>query len=358
MAKIFQFDNSKVEKHNRATPMDARLWFKLNQPLLLWMANKSKDGRKLLRLEQTGFDRIDAIGHNFVTRTEYVKDGGTFFKPNYTRVNTTDFRVGAKWANIINYQWDWFCDLKEEYMTRLAFPKWYPAQQRINGLIGAHCTDVTAYPDPDVESTTVDGKVSRQADGTFSQVRDGAGDLTSDSGNEHFDCVALRGSGTGTDLLFMGRFIHLYDTSAITDTDEITAAVNSLYSVQNSVGVGAFIIDIVASTPASNTALVDADYGQLGTTVFAQNTTWTDAQYNTHTFNATGRAGISKTGVTKLGARLDWDVINSADYTAGVNQTSGMGLRSADYTGTDNDPKLVVTHVVPASFIPHFNILM
>lgn len=72
-------------------------------------------------------------------------------------------------------------------------------------------------------------------------------------------------------------------------------------------------VDVVASTPASNNNIVNADYSQLGTTKLSTEvliSALTTGQYNEITLNATGIAAISKTGITKLGLRLDCDVDN------------------------------------------------
>jgi hypothetical protein len=118
--------------------------------------------------------------------------------------------------------------------------------------------------------------------------------------------------------------------------------------------------NIITTNPASNTALSTADVDQvkgtdgnfpLGSGIAMQeqsdddkdNTNITTSQYANWALNATGLANVSKTGVSKFGAAGGHDIENVSP-PAGNNTQSIVRFRSADYTGTTNDPKLTVEH--------------
>src|SRR3990167_3873289 len=167
MAKLFKFNKDKVERKNWAKPMTKEDWFHIQRPLLLWMANKSKDGQKLLGLEQSGLERITRISANFIGEDKYVRDGGSLFKPLFRRVTTTEVRTIATWANLINSQWDWFCELSREYyslMEKKRLPhvgQFAPVTLFPNFAYG---TTSTFYPDS-TETTSQDGWVQHSTGG-------------------------------------------------------------------------------------------------------------------------------------------------------------------------------------------------
>ena len=213
-----------------------------------------------------------------------------------------------------------------------------------HGKIGN--TTSTFFPDPDTESTSVDGRSLNSAIDTYANVRDAAtGSFAqdNDASNNAF-LTQLGGS-----FFAVQRDFFLFDTSGIGDTDTITAAVISFAGTGSAAdNADTSSINIVATTPASDTAITTADYDQAGSTVFASLaiSSWnsTDGTYNDLTLDANGIAAVSKTGITKLGGR------NSLD----VNNTTPLGLNRvpiyyADQTGTTKDPKLVVTHATPTT---------
>jgi len=205
----------------------------------------------------------------------------------------------------------------------------------------------TYYPDADAETTTVDGYVGRSSvDETLAVIRAGAGTHSSDSvasSNSPYFAASTTSNQFGS--LF--RNIYLFDASSLGDTYVINSAVFSVYGFDrdNQFG-GSPEIDCVSSSPASNTALVNADYGQLGSTVFSSiaHSGWATTGYNDFTLDSNGRNNISTTGISKFGTRLNWDTDNSFGGSWG----GSLGIRFdgyfADETGTSKDPKLVVTY--------------
>lgn len=355
MPKIF--DNLE----HRGPRLNEDVWFKVNQPMLLWMANNS-EGRKLLRLNQTNLGEIHGIGKNFVRYHRYVREG--LWRPKYRRVSTTDFRPGAEWANSIRREWAWFEELAAEYYARFGeahlrakMPKWQWAFE-VPALASLDFTVTTFFPDVDTETTSVDGIVGRASvDESFAAIRAGAGTIAADDGPNL--AAFLTASATSNQYAAMRRTIALFDTSSIPDTDSISAAVLSAWGYQAlDTTLGTPALHVGASTPASNTLLATTDYGQCGSTSFGNiaNASWNAAGYNDITLDAGGIAAVDVTGISKYCLRLSWDMLND---TTGLTWVSG-GFTDFAYRGADfgsNKPKLTVTHSAAAVFVSRFNII-
>lgn len=216
------------------------------------------------------------------------------------------------------------------------------------GHIGLTVT--TVYPDPDPETTTVDGRI-QHSNSTWSTVRDAA---TGTSPNDSADWLQFQTSHSGGNYI-IARVITLFDTSSI-GSDTVDSATYSLYLRNGTVfNFNSLDLDLVSSSPASDTAIVAADYDKtdFGSTAFDSYAIPTSSlnQYYDHTPNASGLAAINGSGVTKYGVRTSGDVDNVATST-GEKYNQGL-MSSADQTGTSEDPKLAVTHTATAStFIP------
>jgi hypothetical protein len=202
----------------------------------------------------------------------------------------------------------------------------------------AFATVSTFYPQPNVETVSVDGHVIATG-GVWATVRGAAaGTSVVDSGTTQ---AALSNTFMQVDIY---RVFLLFDTASLPDADTILSATLSVYAtaIQNGDNDGDDTINVVTSNPASNTGLVIGDFDQLGTTLQAPAidiTSITTSAYNVFTLNSTGLGNISKTGVTKFGLREGHDLIDSA-----TTLISSMTCSSADNTGTSQDPKLDVTH--------------
>lgn len=209
-------------------------------------------------------------------------------------------------------------------------------------------TTSTFYPDPDPESTSVDGyEANSNAD--WATAHDAA---TGNDGSDSLTIADTRSQNDGVEYVIRRGFT-LFDTSAITDTDTIDSATYSLYVTTKTDGDNdaQAYITVITTSPASNTALTTADYDQVGTT--EQNasgarldiTNITTSAYNDIALNATGLGNISKTGVTKFGTREGHDLENSA-VAGSANST--IRWSTAEATSTTQDPKLVVVHSAAA----------
>jgi len=143
------------------------------------------------------------------------------------------------------------------------------------------------------------------------------------------------------------RGIFLFDTSSLDDEITITKATISLYGYGTKVNTlgDPFRLNIYASAPASDTAVVNGDYNSLGTTALSDTailfSAWDDAGWNDFALNPTGLAAISKTDITKLGTRESVYDATDTEPTWGASKQCKIQAVSADAGGA-NIPKLVV----------------
>ncbi len=208
-------------------------------------------------------------------------------------------------------------------------------------------TTSTFYPDPNTETSTVDGVVMRvNVQESFSTKRNGAGNAVDDSTSPHIP--AQISDGTSTNWKHMTRGIFLFDTSSIPDTHTVASATFSLKRNASSQDTYSQSVSLTSSNPASNTSLASSDYGNVGTTLYATDVTIASmgvGSYTDWTLNSTGLSAISQTGITKLGTRIRSDIDNSDPGSNGSNSNgSYIEVYMAEASGTSNDPKLVVVH--------------
>ena len=209
---------------------------------------------------------------------------------------------------------------------------------------------LTAYPDAGTGATTCDSiPVRESVDEAYSTIRSGAGTGIYSSSTE-LDC-GLWGSTTSSQYRNFWRAGYGFDTSSIgagSTIDSATLSIVLFSPIQT--GLGSLDYGVVAFTPATNNNHVAADYGNFGTTRWAADIataslTADGSTYNAWTFNATGLAGISKTGVTNTGHRFKDDIDNTTgQITWASNVRSHLAIYSADNAGTTKDPKLVVDY--------------
>lgn len=213
-------------------------------------------------------------------------------------------------------------------------------------------TTSTFYPDADAESTSVDGIVGHFSfNDTWANVRGGAGNQDGqDTSQSSYVARGQMGSDPDT-FTMITRGVYLFDTSVLPDTDTVSAAEFSVYGTATTAGAQwTDYFMLVTSNPASNTALVSADYTTLGsaekgTSGFSAGG-WNTSGYNTISLNDTTL--IAKTGITKLGVRQYNDYYDSAPTWEEGSNLEIQGY-FADETGTGSDPKLVVTHAAAAT---------
>ncbi|OGZ13424.1 MAG: hypothetical protein A2942_01090 [Candidatus Lloydbacteria bacterium RIFCSPLOWO2_01_FULL_50_20] len=222
-------------------------------------------------------------------------------------------------------------------------------------LVGREDTQINAGSvgnTTDIFYPSTDGRAYRiPASETFATIRAGAGQ-GSPTGETSAAAVTLQASGTSNQYNVLTRGFFLFDTSPI-GTDSISSSTLSLVASNTS-----FFDDftdsvgVVAATTASDSDVANSDFeGTVGnTTRWATDRTIAslahdDATYNSWTLNATGIAGINKTGITKIGLKSALDIDNTAP-TWGSELASNVIFYFADNegAGTTADPKLVVVH--------------
>lgn len=206
----------------------------------------------------------------------------------------------------------------------------------------------TFYPDADAENTCVDGRAWHyvEAGAIWGDIRDGAGNGSNDS--EVKNSIAITCDDEDSKYRQIVRGIYLFDTSGLPNSILVTATVLSIYGASKFNDAGwSPVLNIYASTPDSNIAIINGDFTQVGTTAFATGIAYAAldvADYNDFTFNATGRAAVSKTSISKFGTReSDYDVADSAPAWGDVKYWLFESY-FADQGNTTNDPKLVVTY--------------
>lgn len=322
MPKIF--DRTDEQLGQKTIRINEDVWFEIQQHLLLQIVN-TREGRDLLCIPQS-YGKIFKIGKNHVFHSPRME--GKEFKYDW------DFRIGTKYGNGIRQRWHEFQNMARYFQT--------PAHMKPVVLVGTRAWAFGGpyYPDPDVETTTVDGRVENEGT-VYATVHDAiAGSSAADNSVTQYQA---RNSFFGGTTYNISRGFYLFDTAAIEDTDTISSATFSICgSGTAEANADTETMVLVASTPATNVALVVADFDQLGTTSFGTFAVagydQTDGTYNNITINATGIAAISKTGVTKFGLRMQRDIDSSAP--TGENYIHGY---QADQALTTKDPKLTGT---------------
>ena len=225
--------------------------------------------------------------------------------------------------------------------------------QTVFGIKPVFASVSTFYPNPDIETTSVDGYLDSSDSGqsvnttAWSNARSGTGlggiiaqDATTVDQVGATDRFVSR---TSTYNASVQRAFLLFDTSSLTTAATISSATLSIY-VTTIFDNSSDSIGIVTTTPASNTAIVTGDWGNVGSTLQASSVTYaslTASAYNSMSLNSTGLGNISKTSITKFGLRSVNDINNTLPSDVGTNIVS---YSSADNTGTSQDPKLDVTY--------------
>jgi hypothetical protein len=226
------------------------------------------------------------------------------------------------------------------------------------------CT-ATFYPDAHPEVASVDGFVGRSLgpSESWSTIRAGAGNVSSDTGNQFLGSY-IQADTTPGRYIELYRGIFLFDTSSLQTTYTINSATFEFVATQKTDELGGDSLSLVTSTPASNTALANSDYTQLGiirqaadlpiASILADSST-----YNPMSLNAAGLASITKGGVSKFGVRSTFDMANSPEPTWVSGGFTRVRIASAEeILAGDKRPKLVVIYTPepPPPFVTTNNV--
>jgi len=317
--------------------MNDAQWFKFHQPSLLGLVN-TDHGRDLFDISRD----LPTIVEIAPWYYKWIIGKGQY---------QTEFHSKAVYFRKLLHRWD-------EIVRDLEHPLFVPKYVVHNGrklAVPMGGATLTAYPDADTESSTVDGHIGfagldDRIDWAAATTDDGGAVTQTRDSHSTMNATCFQRSGTWEDFT---RAFLLFDTSSI-GSNVVSAAVFSFTSSQTTTSASELTWTVVSSTPASNTALVAADYDNVGSTSFgsieADSGVTTDSStYNAITLNGSGEAAISTSGITKLAMRWEADRADAEPSSA----TAGCQIiiLSADTAGTSKDPKLVVTHAAPA-FIP------
>lgn len=216
-------------------------------------------------------------------------------------------------------------------------------------------TTSTFNPDAHVESTSVDGAVTKNNSTDWDTTHDattGQAVLTTQT-----DVDLRAGSPPGQTNYLLARCFFLFDTSSIGGPITISASTVKLWGlfINNDDNDGDDFHTIIVSTPATDTDLITADYDQVGATDNPTKvsddldiSSLSTGQYNTFTLNATGFAEIDSDEISRFGVREGHDQIDSP-VDGNLN---GMGVASADNATASQHPELSVTFTADSTFIP------
>lgn len=332
----------------------SREWFERYQLPMLLLANTS-GGRKLLRIHDDvprGKWIVNIQPHCYTWSVDNLwKLGGKLRRGEPLNL-TTDFRTHAKFSKRLYYE---------------ALPKWRAWGDYVNavwrpfGVQPAFADTLTAYPNPNPETNSVDGWTAHYilTGASWATIQGGAGTDAGDSDN--LGRVVIGSDTTTNEWQYIYRFICLFLTSTIGASSTINSGTLSLDSYStNTDGLSILPnINVYSSSPASNTALAAGDYDSLGSTAFSTAIAWGSwgLAYNNFTLNAAGLSNISKTDVSKFGARnANYDVAN-IEPTWSSFQQSNFNITSAEATGTSTDPKLVVNYTTGGGATGYLNLL-
>ena len=319
-----------------------KAFFHWKQPLLLRMA-ATRSGRELLGITDMGEPPV-LILPNMV---RWRQSEHTFL---------SEFRTHPKYTKIILHRRKEYAGLEQSLEKSTLENSWREhrrAAARLGLAFVGGGAVTTVYPDPHTETATFDGFVSRiSVDETIGTIRGGAGTFSRDT-DTATDANKIKASTTTDQFSDLYRTLILWDASSIDDGDTVDSAIISTFIISLDNGLSgeassnsAFVA--VASTPASNTAVEDADYGQLGSTSFGTSPNQGDMTAETYediTLNSSGLSNISLTGISKFGLLNGWDFNNTVTgLTWGSGNSMSISIYFADETGTTKDPKLAVTH--------------
>jgi hypothetical protein len=331
-----------------AEPLVEDIWFERYQHILVRLANTS-EGCDLLCIDKLSCPVVE-VRKNCV---RYDAGGGMYI---------ADFRMGPKWGNVIRYRWQ---EVKKAYNRMLLksildYPPTYSRDGRLLQPVGGGSEHNIFYPGLGSGASTIDGTVGRASiNETWIEKRTGNGTSFTVTDNDLIiNLGCSHAAATGDDWRNCHRVIMTMDTSALGAGSTISAAVWSMTASYKD----ARFLDttcIVLPTPNSTSVLRAADFHEAFDTdsamaLQASVITHADAvvhatTYNDFTLTPTGRGNISKTGVTTFGLMGDHDRDdNEPDYDD--DKSGNVWYRSVDVSGTNADPKLVITYI--AGFTP------
>lgn len=288
-------------------------WFKYNQSALLFLVNNP-----IPNIREYFRDKIGLYHHDPKIIIPKITPNAVQYRVDKDIIESTIYSGNR-------FEWN----IKREFERLLMpFHKWDIKFANIFApALNLGCDTLTAY------STTADSIVNHLYTTDFATTRNAAtGTSTGITLTGSTGAIACY-SATGATRRLSRSFFY-FDTSSIADTNEISAAVFSLYGVTNYDST----VSVQQGTQAAT--ITTADYDSFAGSLYGT-VAWAVSTYNDISLNAQGLADINKLGETKYCAReYTYDYLNSDPGDA----KHANGCYFANQSGTANDPKLVVTH--------------
>ena len=278
---------------------------------------------------------LEKLRTTFTTDPQFFNDNGVWKQIEYATTTQEIFSMSGAIPNI----------KKREFVER--------GMHKLLGIKPVFAAVSTFYPNADVETTSVDGYINSLSSDNllgsdaWTNARAGATlSATDNTTNDEVRASLIIVPRTGNYNGNIGRTFLLFDTSSLTTAATISSVTLSIYviTVTNVNPGSGDALSVITTTPASNTAIVTGDWGNVGTTLQATGvslSTLTASAYNGITLNSTGLGNVSKTSITKFGLRIAEDISNTQPVDGSINS---VVYASADTTGTTQDPKLDVTY--------------
>lgn len=244
--------------------------------------------------------------------------------------------------------------------TKLFFKKIIPCSFFTGASYPVFSDDtLTAYPDPNPESTSHDAILdfsTQPTNNVFSVIRDAvAATVADDTVTDDRITSIIHGSVSNT-FRRMVKALYGFDTSSLGAGATVTACTFTVTgSGRNDVtSTEEVILDSPGAAPASATATTTTDYAATNWDGVDQATaqiaigSWSTTGANTYTCDSDGIATVSKTGISWFGLRQSSDFNNVAPtWSTGADEN--VQGKYADAAGTATDPTLVVTYTPGAT---------
>jgi hypothetical protein len=331
-----------------ALPLNENEWFEQYQRELLGIVN-TNEGRDLFCIDP--FRQMPYPIVNF-TKNQVRYFIGTWDKRDHF---ISDTRIGSKWGNVARYRWQSvkqaIDDIIRVQISRLQ-PIFRADGRRIPVLAGA--AETVVYPDPNPETSSADGYTRHTvgAGASWDTIHDGAG---TQAGPDSAEESIIRYKTTSSAWEYLNRSVFVFDTSGIGDADTLDSAILSWWVTY--IALNTFPQDgklnVYASAPASDTAVVSGDFDSFSTTAFSTGilrASLSTGAYNAFALNSDGLAALNFDAVSKYGGREELFDVSDTEPTHSADKTFDVSIYFADRTGTSNDPKLVIQHT--SAFTP------
>lgn len=227
----------------------------------------------------------------------------------------------------------------------------------VKGKIGN--TTSTFYPDAHPETTSGDVSFTKfvAAGESWSDLRTLSTGMSVLDEATRVNATGFRSDGDTDEWDKMYRFGAGWDTSPI-GSDVVDSATVSYYVYSGTNEGYSDSANVTAWTPASATSFVDDDYFAYGGTKYSDDdkdlatVLASINQYHDWALNATGIGAVDTGGITSIMARSVRDIEDSEPTWPTPREEAGLNFSTADQTGTDEDPKLVVEHSAAAAKVP------